>query len=128
MDSKIIMSLEELSQILAAIGISSSQEEHILTIVKNLSTYPKDIEEPYSYEQCLQEDKETSIDHFCESTKENEDSWIVFTRDKPLVPEIKKAKENNTWSDVNEEMDQGHHDYIEKWFQTIIASKNHYLL
>jgi hypothetical protein len=50
MDSKMIMSLEELSQILAAAGISSSQEEHILTIVKNLSTSPKDIEEPKFHE------------------------------------------------------------------------------
>jgi hypothetical protein len=38
MNSKVIISLEELSQILAIARISSSQEEHILTIAKNLST------------------------------------------------------------------------------------------
>jgi hypothetical protein len=50
-----IMSFEELSQILEATGMSSSQEEHILTVVKNLSTSPKDIEklnfhEPHPWE------------------------------------------------------------------------------
>ena len=45
MDSKMIMSIREFSQILAAVGISSSQEKHILTIVRNLYTSPKDIEE-----------------------------------------------------------------------------------
>ena len=28
----------------------------------------------------------------------------------------------------NEKEDQGHHDYIERWFQNIITSKHHYLL
>ena len=36
MDSRMI-SLEELSKILETVGISSSKEEHILTIVQNLS-------------------------------------------------------------------------------------------
>ena len=40
-----MISLEELSKILATAGISSSQEEHILTAVQNLSTSPKKKEE-----------------------------------------------------------------------------------
>ena len=28
----------------------------------------------------------------------------------------------------NEEEDQGHHDYIEQWFQIVITSKHHYIL
>ena len=40
-----MISLEELSKILATTGISSSQEEHILTIVQTLSTSPKNKEE-----------------------------------------------------------------------------------
>ena len=81
-----------------------------MTAVKNLSTSPKHIEEPNSYDQCLQEDRETSIDHFFQYTKDTKDSWTVFNREKPLKPEIKKAKENNTWIGVNEEVGQGHHD------------------
>jgi hypothetical protein len=57
------MSLEELSQILATTGISSSQEEHILTAVRNLSNSPKDIEEQISMNH-PQEDLETLIDQF----------------------------------------------------------------
>ena len=40
-----IISLRELTQILATVGISSSQEEHILTAVKNSSTSPEVKEE-----------------------------------------------------------------------------------
>lgn len=40
-----MISLEELSKILATVGISSSQEEHILTVVQNLSTSPENKEE-----------------------------------------------------------------------------------
>ena len=45
-----IKSLEELSQILALVGISSSQEERILAVVKNLSTSPEAIDEPEQHE------------------------------------------------------------------------------
>jgi hypothetical protein len=50
MNLKVTISLEELSQILETTGISSFQEEHILTLVKNLSTSPKILEESKSYE------------------------------------------------------------------------------
>ena len=45
MDSKMI-SLEELSKILATVRNSSSQIEHILIAIKSLPTSPKDKEEP----------------------------------------------------------------------------------
>jgi len=83
MYSKMTMSLEELSQILAASGISSSQEEHILTTVKNLYASPKDKKEWKSYEPCLQEDWETFIDQFDQSTKEIEDSLTISNQEKP---------------------------------------------
>jgi hypothetical protein len=70
MDSSLIMNLEELSQILSVIGIFSSEEENILEAFRNLSISPKEIEDPKSYDPCLQEDQETSIDHFFQSTKE----------------------------------------------------------
>ena len=63
------ISAEQLTQILATYGISSSQEEHILTTIKNLATPPKEkeestFEESYTfdgeqlYEQESEEDKE----------------------------------------------------------------------
>jgi len=41
-----MISLEELSQILAAAMISPSQKEHILAVAKNLSTSPEILEGP----------------------------------------------------------------------------------
>jgi len=45
-----IKSLEELSQILVAAGISTSQEEQILTVAKKLSAFPEVIEERQLHE------------------------------------------------------------------------------
>ena len=39
------ISAEQLTQILATTGISSSQEEHIFTTIKNLTTPPEENEE-----------------------------------------------------------------------------------
>jgi hypothetical protein len=50
MNSEATINLRELSQILAAIGISSFQEEHILSVAKNLSTSLEILEESRSYE------------------------------------------------------------------------------
>ena len=44
------ISLEQLTQILATIGISSSQEEHILTAIKIL-TNPTKLEEESTFEE-----------------------------------------------------------------------------
>jgi hypothetical protein len=55
--------LEELSQILAVIGISTSQEEKILTSVKNLFASPKDIEEPKFHVPHPCEDIEAFCNH-----------------------------------------------------------------
>ena len=51
-----IKSLEELYRILAAARISSSQEEQILTAVKNLSTSLEAIDEPEQHEPHSQDD------------------------------------------------------------------------
>ena len=50
MNSEETISLREIYQILAIARISSSQEEQILTIAKNLNTSPKILEESRSYE------------------------------------------------------------------------------
>ena len=60
-----IRSLEELSQILAVAGISSSQEEQILTAIKNLYASSEVIKEPEFHEE-----PKVSIDHLCQSTEE----------------------------------------------------------
>ena len=39
------LSVEQLTQILATTGISSSQEEHIFVAIKNLTTPPREKEE-----------------------------------------------------------------------------------
>jgi hypothetical protein len=74
-----IKSLKELSQILIAAGISSSQEEKILIAVKNLSASPH-----------LQEDLEVSFDPSCQSIEETKESCITIDGEQPLEPEIKE--------------------------------------
>jgi hypothetical protein len=73
MNSEEIISLRELCQILEIYGISSSQEEHILTIAKNLSTSPEILEESRSYE--LQNDFP------CQNAKEAEKLWTTSNGD-----------------------------------------------
>jgi hypothetical protein len=82
MDSKVTISLGELSQILATAEISSFQEEHILTIVKNLSTSLEILEESRSYE--LQNDFPF------QTTKEDEKLWTTSGGEKSLRPEIEE--------------------------------------
>jgi hypothetical protein len=76
-----IKSLTELSQILAAAGISisASQEEQILTVVKNLNVTPHP-----------QEDLEVSFDSLFQSIEETEKSWTTFDGEPPLEPEIEE--------------------------------------
>ena len=50
MDAEVTINLGKLSQILAAVGSSSYQVEHILTAVKSLSTSPDITNEPKSQE------------------------------------------------------------------------------
>ena len=78
MDSRMNISLEKLSQILAISRISFSEEEHILTSVKNLSTSPKVKGEPTFHEP--------HISH----------------GEKSFEPKM-EAKEENTSSDLYEE-------------------------
>jgi hypothetical protein len=74
MNSKMTISLEEHSQILAAARISSSQEEHILTIAKKLSTSPEILEESRSYE--LQNVFP------CQNAKEAKKLWTISSGEK----------------------------------------------
>ena len=76
------ISLEELSQILVTTGISSFQEEHILTIVKNVSTSPEILEESRSYE--LQNDFPFK------NAKETKKLWTTPSREQSLRPKIEE--------------------------------------
>jgi hypothetical protein len=132
MNSEANFSLRELSQILAIDGISSSQEEHILTIVKNLNTSPEILEESRSYE--LQNDFPF------QNAKETEKLWTTPSREQSLRPKIEEfstsisadplctskinhPKEEDLHSMMKESIEitvDKHQDYIEIWFQEVI--------
>ena len=121
-----------------------------MTTVKNLSTSPKVIKEQAFHEPRRQEDIETSSSHLFQPIEEIVEPWITYDGEQPLEPEIEELltclspdllyiqntnhpKEGNLHGmaveDIpNEKEDQGYHDYIEQWFQTMITSKKHYLL
>ena len=52
------ISLEQLTQILAKVGISSYHEEEILTVVESLITPPPTNENSYASKQEIKEDNE----------------------------------------------------------------------
>ena len=128
--------LKVLSQILAVVGVSASQEEFIFTAFKKLSISPQP-----------KEDLEISLDSSCLSTKDIEKSCAKSDGEHPTKPEIEELSPSPTTSLVcivetnypcfpcmneedfqsgtNEEMGQCHQDYIEHWFQITIHWKYH---
>ena len=80
MDSKVLISMRELSQILAMAGISISQQKRILTTVESLSTSPKTINEP--------ESQELQKDVLCETTKEADTLGITSEGEQPRIKEF----------------------------------------
>ena len=123
------MSLEALSQILAMIGISTSQEAYILTSFRSLFTSPQPQE---NYEVSFEETKE-----FCtksdgkQSVKPDmgEFSSCLSTNlvciPETNCPSFPSMTEEDFEISPNEEGSQDHHDYIEHWFQITIQSKYH---
>jgi hypothetical protein len=132
----VTISLGELSQILAATGMSSFQEEDILIIVKNLSTSLEIIKEPNSHE--LQKDSIFQI------TEGDEKLETTFDGERPLRPEIEEflvdplytSKTNHPEEEeLHGMMKEGieitideQQDYIEIWFQEVIRPQYHSLL
>ena len=130
-----IKNLEELSQILALARISTSQEEWILVVVKNLSASLEVIEEPDIHEPCSQDDLQPFVDSPCWAVEEIKDSCTTFTGEQSLEPEIEERstclsttltsilettylelhgmKKEDVQHYLNEERGQDHHDYIE---------------
>ena len=75
MDSKVLISMRELSQILATTRISISQEENILALVESLSAALEMTNEPKSQE--LQKDV------LCETAKEADTLGITSEGEQP---------------------------------------------
>jgi hypothetical protein len=133
------MFLQELSRILAAAGISASQEEHIFTAVKNLVVSPH-------------EELEVPSDSSCQFVEGNKESWIEFNGEKPVEPEIEESLaclstdlvctpktnhleednlhcmvEEDIRCDLNKEEKQEYSDPIEIWFQLVIRSHHSFI-
>jgi hypothetical protein len=140
MNSEETISLRELSQILVAVGISSFQEERILTIANNLSTSPKILEESRSYE--------LKNDFPCQNAKEAKKLWTTSSGEKSLRPkieefstsilayplctsEIKHPEEKDLHNMMKERIEitiDEHQYYIEIWFQEVIRPQYYSLL
>ena len=101
-----MISLEELSKILATVGISSSQEEHILIAVQNLSTSPEKKEE--AKEDIKAYLMEEEIKYVGEQSSELEN------------------KEEESPCDLHEEDNKEEYTSIETWFH-ITNRSNHSL-
>ena len=88
------LSLEQLTQILGKVGISSSLEEEILTTTERLITPPEANEESTFQESCTSD------------------------REQPLEHEIEEDEE-----ELQHDLKEGNHAYeslIEQWFQVSI--------
>jgi hypothetical protein len=140
MNSKMNISLEEFSQILATTGISSFQEEHSLAAAKSVSTSPEILEESRSYE--LQNDLPF------QTVKEAENLWTTSGGEQSLRPEIEEFSTSISTNplctseinhpeeeDLNSMMKESieiivdrHQDYIEIWFQEVIRPQYYFLL
>ena len=105
-----IISLEEITQILAAAGISSSQEAHILTTIKNSSTSPN-----------VKEESEADLEAFTVEVIED-------FGEQSCEPKSDEAKEENIQCDLHEEENQVYSDPVETWFKTIIRSHKSFVL
>jgi hypothetical protein len=124
-----------------------------LDIVKNLSTSPKDIEEPKFHEPHPREDLEALCNHPFQPIEETKESWTTSDGETPLEPEIEEFLiclsedplctnetshskkydlhgmiEGDMQIVLNEEVNQEHHDFIEHWFQTMTRLNHHSLL
>ena len=84
--------LEQLTKIIAIVGISSSQEEHILTTFKSLSTPPTLKEESTFEELCILDEEE-------------------------LCKQVIKEYEEGISVDLNQNVNQSYEIFIEQWFQ-----------
>ena len=84
MDSKVLISMRELSQILAATGNDSHQVKTILIAVESLSTSPEITDEPKSQEQ------QKYV--LCKTEKEHDTLGIASKGEQPKIKELFTCK------------------------------------
>jgi len=125
-NSEVTINLMKLSQILATTGISSSQEERVLAIAKNLSTSPKVQEESRSYE--------LHKDFPCKTMEEAETLRTIFDGVQPCQPENEEfptctSTDPSCTTKINHLQEEDlYQDYIEIWFQEVTRSQCHSLV
>ena len=117
-----LISMREISQILAIAGILISQEENILTATESLSTSLEIIDE--------QKSQELEKYVLCETAKEADTLGITSEGEQPEIKEFStcklidpscaqtttKLEEKYLYNTVKE---GGFQDYIEIWFQEV---------
>ena len=133
MDSKVVISTRELSQLLAIAGISisTSQEENLLIAVESLSTAPQMTNGPKSQE--LQKYV------LCKNAKETDTLGITSEGEKPKIKEFSTCKlidpsyAQTTAQleevDLHDIIKEGEYeDYIESWFEEVTQPQYHSFL
>ena len=112
MDLEVTINLGKLSQILAAVGNSSCQVEHILIAFKSLSTSPDMTDEPNS--------QEIQKDFLCNTSEDANTSGTTSEGENPEIEEFSvdplcTSKINQSGEgDIHDMMKEGEYqDYIE---------------
>ena len=127
MDAEVTINLRKLSQILAAVGNSSYQVEHILTVVKSLSTSHDIKNEPNS--------QEAQKNVPCQIVEEIDDLGTTSNGKQPKIEEVSAnplctSKINQSEEgDLHDMMKEGEYqDYFESWFQEVTRLQHYFLL
>ena len=130
MDSKVVISMRELSQLLAIarISISTSQEEKLLIAVESLSTSLEMVNETKT--------QELQKDFLCENGKEVDILEITYKGEHPEIEEFSiymtaDSSCAQTTAQLEEEdpyyivKEREYQDYIKRWFQEVTQPQYH---
>ena len=123
MDSKVTINLGKLSQILAVVGSSSYEVEHILTAVKSLSTSPDITNEPKSQDPLPCQIPE-DIDNLGITSDGKQPKIEEVSGDPLCTSKINQSEEG----DLHDMMKEGEYqDYFESWFQEVTILQRPFL-
>ena len=115
MDAEVTINLGKLSQILAAVGSSSYQVEHILTAFKSLSTSPDITNEPKSQEP--QKDIPCQIAEEIDNLGVTSDGKQLKIEEVSANPRCTSEINQSEEGDLHDMMKEGEYqDYFESWF------------
>ena len=128
MDSKVLISMTKLSQILAASGNDSHQVKPILIAVEGLSTSLKITDEPKSQELQKYVLRETTKEvNALGITSEGEQPEIkefsIYMTIDPSCAQTTTQLEEDGLCDIVKEGE--YQDYIERWFQEVTRPQYH---